>query len=122
MDLEEERRVCDAATPGPWNVGWDGGIYGQYARDSLPTLVSPGKNAAIKHEVPNAKFIAHARTGYPLLLAIAEAAQGMLLDDSEAHVQRGTASWCDACGLTFPCPTAELREALAAFRSAEVPQ
>ena len=54
--LEELKRLCDKATPGPWDQ-----------QVSFRGMIWPSAN--------DAKFIAAARTYMPLLLDIAEAAQ-----------------------------------------------
>lgn len=74
MKLEDIRKLCDAATPGPWleSYGYDGGGY---PRAFCPACEadSSGESQAEK----DAAFIAAARTLVPKLVAVAEAAKDL---------------------------------------------
>lgn len=93
-ELARRKAVCDAATPGPWQTG------PHWLPKQPQTLIYPhpsygdGRIAEavpqyLKHEVPNAAFIAHARQGYPETLdALAACVEVM-----EGEVNRMRATW-----------------------------
>lgn len=73
--LDEIQARADNATDGPWQVspdgpaeGYAGPIYTESDFTDVPELVSDGT------WLPNAEFIAHARTDVPALVAALQAA------------------------------------------------
>lgn len=70
MKLEEIRRLCDEATPGPWRAEYGGDmVYGREGRiATMDSIEHYRDKVAI-----NAKFIAMARTELPKLLKVVEA-------------------------------------------------
>jgi hypothetical protein len=93
--LKAIRARAEAATPGPWRfqayVSDPGrpeefGIAGASEIDGCPTLVS---GDGFLFEEKDARFVAHARTDVPALLAALEAAQA--LNREAAKMLRGLA-------------------------------
>jgi hypothetical protein len=70
VKLEEIRKLCDEATPGPWGMDWHNDE--RTTRDIWRSLgpIVDGKERV----QADAAFIAMARTALPKLLAVAEAA------------------------------------------------
>lgn len=71
MKLEDIKKLCDEATPGPW-VAVDGGIDFLLGGDERPVPLIRDPMLIAKNT--NLQFIAMARTVLPKLLAVAEAA------------------------------------------------
>lgn len=121
LDLDEIRKRCEAATPGPWNIasrfsvntivysvpkgkGWLGNKlidvpeYGCVAtphdRGNERQITTMGEAFGITDD---AKFIAHARTDIPALLDALEKAQAVIEASRVLH------------GLVFPMPADECR-------------
>lgn len=98
--LDEMQERCDAATEGPWQLGY--GVI-RDSSDSFPAIaVIPLSNQA---DGPDAVFLASARTDMPRLIAALKAVV-------EDHYPNGVDHECDccppvcACGhWEYPCPT-----------------
>lgn len=80
--LEEERRIINAATAGPWIAEWHGddwwySIYGAAAGEEVLPEVATLDDRESKDD---ATFIAHARTALPLRNAQVAAALRVLDD------------------------------------------
>jgi hypothetical protein len=80
--VEDEKRICEGATPGPWEADsaepWDIVVWGPGEKGPLvfnvganPAPVRIGEPAC-ENELADAHFIAVARTLTPQLLALAE--------------------------------------------------
>lgn len=86
IDREELRRLCEAATPGPWKW-WTSNSWRRLRscrRDSHPSVAEPivardGHPDMIISDADQA-FIAAARTAVPALLDALEAAEAEILD------------------------------------------
>lgn len=76
MTLEELKKLCDEATPGPWEQG---PIRLIYSRD--PVGMSSGEWIAEVADNHDASFIAVARSMLPKLIAVAQAARSVLSED-----------------------------------------
>lgn len=92
MNLESLRKLCDAATPGPWRLDeripeWDGdGSYSIVVPHlGEQMLADDTRYYPTAPPTEDARFIAAARTALPLLLAVAEAARGIPSQPSPAH-------------------------------------
>ena len=77
MKLEEIKKLCDEATPGPWvrhETYSDVWFLGEKIMGNNKTIVyqNDGHNAGKEEDI---KFIAASRTLIPKLLAVAEAAK-----------------------------------------------
>lgn len=115
MNTDEERAIVAAATPGPWervaNTAWDDQGYIKH-----PTLKGPDRHIAYVRSddgdpIPNATFIARARTVLPLALDVVAAAEAW----SEADEKWGS-------GMTDVPPAFRLdglRAALDAWKAAQ---
>ncbi len=79
MKLQELKRLCDAATPGPWSVG-----HPMHEDDELITVLDPEGSSLFgdmcvgmeknEADVDTARFIAASRNYMPMLLEIARCA------------------------------------------------
>lgn len=78
-DLDALKRLCDAATPGPWTVDGPWGV-GQV----WTTPAESGERIADSVSDADAEFIAAARTAVPQLLARVAALEAEL-DEARAH-------------------------------------
>ena len=99
--LEEERRIIEGAYPGPWTVGaysesTNSNYFGAVQDSEDPS--EPGPLLGDAH-LPDATFIAHARTALPVRNAQVEAVL-------ELHVLADFGE-CNECsnGTPWPCPT-----------------
>ena len=113
--LDEIEARANAATEGPWEA--DGSAHVLTA-DNTPTFVArcadPGGSDA---GVPDAEFIAHARTDVPALVAALRAVLEIHQDggESQGYTDTGTYDFmphcCTECGslgeygVPYPCPT-----------------
>jgi hypothetical protein len=104
MDTTTEKAIAEAATAGPWlgastPSGRKYGVVGYHDKNGTgrPLCVLSGLPAKQRH--PDTQFIAHARTGYPLALAVVEAAQewvGKLNGDGADELVAAVRVWEDA--------------------------
>jgi hypothetical protein len=70
LDAIEER--ANAATPGPWHVDDEDYAEAIYAADDVTTVIAGGRwggEARVFETTEDARFIAHARTDVPALVA-----------------------------------------------------
>ena len=101
--LDDIKARAAAATGGPWRVQLDGFDYGPW--DEVYVDNARGQCPCTPCGVPNAEFIAHARTDVPALVAAVEAVLAF-------HYQHED-KCCADCGRAWPCYTVEaIREAL----------
>lgn len=88
FDLEEIRKRCEKATPGPWTDGGQGWVFGPN-REPVPGA-QPGELedlVASAHNQEDVDFIVHARTDIPALLHYIEHLEG------EIHYYTGQGRW-----------------------------
>lgn len=86
--LAEVAKRCEEATPGPWFVtdtDWPEGYHIQ------AVVGAPSGDLAQLTNIPDARFIAHARTDLPTLLTMLQRARA--LEGYAVHAMR-----CDAWG------------------------
>ncbi len=118
MTVESERKIVEAATPGPWKWEWSDDITKRptalFDRHLDSYIVAPGvcATARTKSGYEDAEFIAHARTGYPLALDVVEAAKKVWHGKSSHPDAEGF--YCVTCYEHWPCPFVT---ALAAFET-----
>ena len=107
MTLEQLKKLCDEAEPGPWKPGLGMKVYPKGTTFELtdPRCIGPYMLQ------PEADFISAARTYMPMLIAVAEAASSLVCNlETEAE--------CDACDNNYANAT-DLAEALTALKDAK---
>ena len=69
-DFEQDRRICEAATKGPWKAIERGNSVTSFAVVTVAYLGEPQKNicSLISPKTSNAEFISEAREGWPAAL------------------------------------------------------
>lgn len=79
MTLDELKKLCDEATPGPWVLKEHGVVSASFPN-------SCGENYFVAGEVDeqDAAFIAAARAALPMLIAVAEAVREYQYDVHDA--------------------------------------
>jgi len=88
-EIKAELAMCDAATPGPWQMRE---IGGEYPEDGCENVISRGIETAagegLNHgedfelfDHADARFIVHARAGYPRALRELDALKEAMEDD-----------------------------------------
>ena len=125
-DLDAIRARADAATPGPWRTWNDGHVGSPTVHIGGGVMPTPGSDPA--QRMPDAEFIAHARTDIPALLAALAAAhaeterlrravadQADRMEDAHTAQQREGLWWQAEFGHAV-CQRDEARAALAALR------
>lgn len=75
-ELAEWRRLCDAATPGPWEV--KATVFNSRVVSPSGVVVGDWGMASYLSDVDNGKFIAASRQAMPRLLAEVERLRGLL--------------------------------------------
>lgn len=113
--LEQERRIIEDAYPGPWTVGaynesTNSNYFGAVQDSEDPS--EPGPLLGDAH-LPDAAFIAHARTALPVRNAQVEAVLELHKPfDDEPSLCRGCTDPTRAYvyDVEFPCPTARAIE------------
>lgn len=103
MKLEELRKICDAATPGPWRFAQL--LDGIEARALLD---SRGYLFGRSDDLQNGEFIEAARTYMPMLLDLFAMAKSLVLDCEKTV-------W----GIHYPCQKCDLEKIIKAIEEAE---
>lgn len=112
VDLEELKKLCEMATPGPWSYDQDAEFYqgdDEYAQSyinigdarwSSPVPMTGGDAAGLTND---AEFIAAARTAIPKLIAEIERLKALVEKEPDycydAENWEFTASWDDRCAV-----------------------
>ena len=125
MNVEQLRRLEQAATPGPWSSDTGGGEHGEQVQvteskwdlaviveDVPPEL----RDSSLEQRIADARLIAAARNALPALLDIAEAAD--LLSGYARHENdcaRTTALMAGETGTPCDCG---FKDALASYQAA----
>ena len=71
MKIDEIRKLCDDATPGPWRISEYKGDYHVYNSKDEPVYYSSAEEGVTAEET-DAEFITAARALLPLLLDVVE--------------------------------------------------
>lgn len=103
IDTKAERRICEAATPGPWTWQLQG------VTDAMGPAIWAG-NSSVPSTNADCAFITHIRTAYPRVLDELESTREELaewqamFDLHRKAEQRGIRMWQEATGrkLTWP--------------------
>ena len=98
LDLDPIKARADAATEGPWGVE-DARVFGDDGRTQVCTL------SGTRAWLPDAEFIAHARTDIPALIAEVERLRE-LCEEKDAAFQYAT----DNARRLTPCEISEVRK------------
>jgi hypothetical protein len=67
FDIEEAKRICEAATPGPWSP--DAGGFSSAGEDSTFSVNGPDSDFFYLRHYADTKFIAYSRTALPAALS-----------------------------------------------------
>lgn len=78
MKLEDLKKLCDEATPGPWGSRMNPWTY-------RGTVDAKGEHVASTTRFEDGDFMAAAREALPKLIAVAEAADAMREELLDAH-------------------------------------
>ncbi|GAB6920547.1 hypothetical protein JCM9803A_09970 [Rhodococcus erythropolis] len=114
VDVEHTKALEAAATPGPWvttppnsTSGWLGNYWSIGTEvDGLLERFAGDIGGALDNTQADAKFIAHARTAVPALVAAVERVQALHTPWPPPSLQ----THCRTCAHPMPCPTRQALE------------